>query len=51
MDRKLIKQAFMDLADEMEQECGDWQELPDTEADQKLRERIIAGVQNIGQQE
>lgn len=30
MDRKLIKQAFMDLADEMEQECGDWQELPDT---------------------
>ena len=37
MDRKLIKQAFMDLADEMEQECGNWQELQDTEADQKLR--------------
>ena len=51
MDRKLIKQAFMDLADEIERECGDWQSLPDTEADQKLRERTMAEVQNIGQQD
>lgn len=24
-----IKQAFFSLADEMEQECSDWQNLPD----------------------
>ena len=40
----------MDLAEEQEKECGNWQELPDTEADQKLRERILADFQNIGQQ-
>ncbi|MBS6679626.1 MAG: hypothetical protein KH330_18165 [Clostridiales bacterium] len=44
MDREEVKQAFQDLADEMEQECGEWQSLPDTEADQKLRERIMAEV-------
>ena len=42
MDSKEFKQTFFDLAEEMERECGDWQNLPDTEADQKLRERIMA---------
>lgn len=42
MDKELMKQAFMDLAEELEKDCGDWQNLPDTEADQKLRERIMA---------
>lgn len=44
MNKDLMKQAFMELADEMEKELGDWQSLPDTEADQKLRERIMAEV-------
>ena len=51
MDSKEFKQTFFDLAEEMERECGDWQNLPDTEADQKLRERIMAEVQNMEQQE
>ena len=41
---KLIQQAFMDLADELEKECGDWQNLPDTEDMKKLRERIMEKV-------
>ena len=36
-----IHQAFMDLAEEIEKECGDWQNIPDTEADKQLRERIV----------
>lgn len=44
MDSKNFKQAFMELAEEMERECGDWQNRPDTEADQKFRERIMAEV-------
>ena len=46
MGKELIQQAFMDLADKLERECGDWQELPDTEDMQKLRERIMAEVQD-----
>ena len=41
MSMELIQQAFMDLAEKLEKECGDWQELPDTEDMQKLRERIM----------
>ena len=41
MDKEVVKQAFNDLAEKMEQKCGNWQELPDTEADKKLRERIM----------
>ena len=41
MDKELIKQAFDDLAEEMESQCGNWQEIPNTEADVKLRERIM----------
>lgn len=37
----------MELAEEMEKECGDWQSLPVTEDDLKLRERIIAEAQEI----
>lgn len=40
-----INQAFMDLADELEKECGDWQNQPDTEEKKKLRERIMAEVE------
>ena len=50
-EKECVKQAFMEIADEMEQKCGNWQELPDTEADKKLRERIMAEVQNMEQQE
>ena len=46
---EVLKQAFMYLAEEMEQKLGDWQNQPDTEDMQKLRERIMDAVQNIGQ--
>lgn len=39
---EVLKQAFMEQAEELERGCGNWQELPDTDADQKLRERIMA---------
>lgn len=45
MDKELMKQAFMDLADEIIKECGDWENQPDTEADKKLRERIMEEVE------
>ena len=48
MDKELMKQSFMDLADELERECGNWRELPDTEADKKLRERIIEEARKKG---
>lgn len=35
---------FNDLADELEKQCGDWQNQPDTEEKKKLRERIMAEV-------
>lgn len=47
MDKELIKQTFMDLADEIEKECGDWQNTPDTEENKKLRERIMAEVEKV----
>ena len=36
-----IRQAFYDLAEEMEKECGDWQSLPETDDDRALKERIL----------
>ena len=39
-----IKQAFYDLADELEKECGDWESLPETDNDKALKERILATV-------
>lgn len=42
-----VKLAFMDLANEMEKECGNWHELPDTEKDKKIRERIMTEVRKI----
>ena len=39
-----IKQAFYDLADELEKECGDWERLPETDNDKALKERILATV-------
>jgi hypothetical protein len=29
------------MAAEMERECGDWQSLPETDADRALKERIL----------
>lgn len=46
---EVLKQAFMEQAEELERECGDWQNLPDTEEMQKLRERIIEKVKNRGE--
>ena len=39
-----IKQAFYDLADELEKECGDWASQPD---DPALKERILAAVMEM----
>ena len=39
-----IKQAFYDLAAELEKECGDWASLPETNNDKALKERILATV-------
>ena len=33
-----LKKAFFELADEMERECGDWENTPDNP---ELKERII----------
>lgn len=50
MNSEKFKQAFQDMADEMERACGDWRELPETEMDVKLRERIMAEVKKREQQ-
>ena len=39
--REDIRQALFDIAAEMEKECGDWQSLPETDADRALKERIL----------
>ena len=44
MDKETFKQAIIELANEMENECGDWQNLIDTQEDKLLRERIIEQV-------
>ena len=44
---KSNKQLFIDLAEEIERECGDWQNLPDTEEDKKLIKRIIEEAEKI----
>lgn len=31
-----IRQAFFDMAAEMEMECGNWKSLPETDADRVL---------------
>lgn len=36
-----IRQAFFDMAAEMERECGDWQSLPETDDDRLFKERIL----------
>ena len=36
-----FRQAFFDIATEMERECGDWQSLPETDEDRALKERIL----------
>ena len=36
-----IRQAFFDMAAEMERECGDWQSLPETDEENALKERIL----------
>ena len=39
--REDIRQAFFDIAAEMERECGDWQSLPETDDDRALKDRIL----------
>lgn len=39
-----IRQAFFDMAAEIERECGDWKSLPETDADRALKERIVATI-------
>ena len=39
-----IRQAFFDMAAEMERECGDWQSLPETDEDSALKERVMNSV-------
>ena len=36
-----IRQAFFDIAVEMERECGDWQSLSETDADRDLKDKIL----------
>ena len=35
------KNVFFNLAAEIEKECGDWQNLPETDEDRALKKRII----------
>lgn len=42
-----IRQAFFDIAEEMEKECGDWQNQPETELDRALKERIINAAKTM----
>lgn len=39
-----IRKMFLELADEMEKECGDWESLPETDADRALKERIVTTI-------
>ena len=41
MDKSILQQILKDIAHELEKECGNWQELPDTEDDAKLRKKIF----------
>lgn len=41
MKKEEIRQAFFSLADEMEKECGDWQNTPDNP---ELTARILAAA-------
>lgn len=40
----IMQQAFFDLADELEKECGDWQQEPEHP---ELKERILAKVAEL----
>ena len=42
-----IKQAFYDLATEIEKECGDWERLPETDEDRALKNRIINAIKKL----
>ena len=43
----IIQQAFYDLADKYEKECGDWQQEP--EVPQELHDRIMKAVMELEQ--
>ena len=42
-----IRILFLDLADEMENECGNWENLPETENDLNLKKQIIDKVNEM----
>lgn len=46
------KNVFFNLAAEIEKECGDWQNLPETDEDRALKKRIIdAGMKWLEEKE
>ena len=44
MNDKEKQQVWLDLADELEKECGDWQSLP---PDPELTARILAAAMEL----
>lgn len=42
-----VRQAFFDMATEMEKECDDWQSLHETDGDNALKERIINKAKDL----
>ena len=36
-----IKKLFKELAEEMEKDIGDWESIPETEADKTFKEKMI----------
>ena len=44
--------VFFNLAAEIEKECGDWQNLPETDEDRALKKRIVdAGMKWLEEKE
>ena len=39
-----IKKLFKELAEEMEKDLGEWESIPETEADKTFKEKMIALV-------
>jgi division protein CdvB (Snf7/Vps24/ESCRT-III family) len=39
-----IKELFKELVEEMEEDLGDWESIPETEADKTFKEKMIGLV-------
>lgn len=44
---KMFSKSFLNLAEEIEKECGDWENIPDTVSDFALKVRIFDKVKEI----